>query len=190
MHENSLFAVLMRKPWWLSALIALGLFMVARVWIPVVYAAAVPVPFMLIAAVRGWRQLNTPGEARVAAALEAVHALSWDAFATALEDGWRREGFAVVRGRGTVDFELSRDGRLSLVVAKRWKAARTGIDPLKELHAAVRAREAAEGIYLAAGEVTETARAFAIANAIRLVEGVELAKLTGRVTPLRDVRIA
>lgn len=190
MHENSLFAVLMRKPWWLSALIALGLFMVARIWIPVMYAAAVPVPFLLIAAVRGWRQLNTPGEAKVAAALEAVHAMSWDAFAAALDEGWRREGFAVARGRGVADFELTRDGRLSLVAAKRWKAARTGVEPLKELHAAMRAREAAEGIYVAAGEVTETARSFAAAHSIRLVEGLDLAKLSGRVAPPRDIRIA
>lgn len=177
MHENSLFAVLMRKPWWLSALIALGLFMVARIWIPVMYAAAVPVPFLLIAAVRGWRQLNTPGEARVAASIEAVQAMPWDQFAAALEAGWRREGFEVVRGAGDVDFELSKAGRLSLVVARRWKAARAGVEPLKDLHAAMAAREAGEGLYVAAGAVTETAREFAASHAIRVIEGLELARL-------------
>ena len=30
MHQNSLFAVLLRSPWWVSALVALGLVLVAQ----------------------------------------------------------------------------------------------------------------------------------------------------------------
>jgi hypothetical protein len=38
---------------------------------------------------------------------------------------------------------------------------RTGIEPMREFHAAARAREANERVYVAAGEITDNARAFA-----------------------------
>ena len=60
-------------------------------------------------------------------------------------------------------------GRLTLVVCRRWKAASTGVEPLRELQAAGRAREAQELVYVAAGDITEQARGFAQANGIRLV---------------------
>ncbi len=74
------------------------------------------------------------------------------------------------------DFELTQNSRTTLVACKRWKATRTGIEPLRGLHAAARAREA-ESIYVAAGEVTDTARAFVAQQNIRLIQGAELAKL-------------
>ncbi|HEV8105931.1 MAG TPA: restriction endonuclease, partial [Burkholderiales bacterium] len=75
------------------------------------------------------------------------------------------------------DFELTRAGRVSLVSCKRWKVARTGIEPLRELHTARLRREAHECIYVAAGDVTEGAIAFSAQNGIRLLRGAELAKL-------------
>ena len=73
--------------------------------------------------------------------------------------------------------ELTKGGRTSLVDCRRWKATRTGIEPLRELHAAGQKREAHELIYVAAGEVTDNARSFARAKNIRLVGDVELAQL-------------
>lgn len=75
------------------------------------------------------------------------------------------------------DFELAKAGRTSLVGCKRWKVARAGVEPLKELAAARRGREAHEAIYVAAGEITDNARAFAVEKNIRLVHDAELVKL-------------
>ena len=87
------------------------------------------------------------------------------------------------RIRGAADFELERAGRVSLAAAKRWKASRTGVEPLRELHAAGaaphRADGAAECLYLSAGDITATARSLAAEKNIRLVEGLALAKLAG-----------
>jgi restriction system protein len=66
---------------------------------------------------------------------------------------------------------------VTLVACKRWKAVRTGIEPLREFGAASRERGAHERAYVAAGEVTETARAFAAKEGIRLVQDEELARL-------------
>jgi restriction system protein len=82
-------------------------------------------------------------------------------------------------GGAPFDLELRREGRVSLVACRRWKAERTGAEPLRELHAAGRKREAHELVYVAAGEVTEQARAFAKENNVRMVDGAEVARLAG-----------
>jgi restriction system protein len=75
------------------------------------------------------------------------------------------------------DLELGKSGRISLVACKRWKADRTGVEPLRELDAARHAREAQECIYVAAGGITDNARAFAARTNIRLLHDAELAAL-------------
>jgi restriction system protein len=179
--EHSLFAILARSPWWVSLLVAAGIFAVARVFVPDVYALFVPLPFYATGGYAAWRQLGTPSAARVERTLAAVRALSWEEFAQALEDAYRREGYAVTRLDGAAaDFELAKGWRKTLVAAKRWKAQRAGIEPLRELAALRRAREAQDCVYVAAGELSETARKFAAENAIGLVQGAELAKLLPR----------
>jgi restriction system protein len=83
----------------------------------------------------------------------------------------------VKRVEGAADFELERAGRLSLVAAKRWKASSTGVGPLKELVAAGEAREAAECVYVLAGEMTQNALGFAKKTKIKWVGGAELVRL-------------
>jgi len=178
--RNSLFAILLRSPWWVSALVALGVFGVVRLFLSQALAAFGALPFAVIALYAASQELRRPGAGRLAAALERARNLSWDGFAQALEEAFRREGYAATRAGGGVDLELTREGRLTLVGCKRWKAVRTGIEPLREFHAASSAREAQERIYIAAGEVTEQARAFAAENRIRLMQDAELAKLLAK----------
>ena len=181
MHENSLFAVLLRSPWWISIAIAAGLALAARLVIPDLYAVFVGLPFLGIGLFAGWKQFRAPSAKRVAGTLEAVREMGWGEFSGALEDAFRRDGYAVSRLNGAAaDFEMTKGGRTSLVSCKRWKVARTGIEPLRELDAARRAREAHECVYVAAGEITDNARAFAGEKKIRLAEGAELARLLGR----------
>ncbi len=178
MAKNSLFAVLLRSPWWMSVVIAAGIFAAVRLVLPQTYAFFVALPFMAIGCYGGWQQLRSPSAARVADALDALRAMSWDEFSGAIEHAFRRDGYSVSRMDGTqADFELVKARRISLVGCKRWKAARAGVEPLRELLAARRARDAHECIYVAAGEITDNARAFAAEQHIRLVHGAELAKL-------------
>ena len=142
------------------------------------YAIFTSLPFIVIGCVALWHQLRAPSAGRIAATLESLRAMSWDDFSGAIEDAFRREGYSVSRLNGAgADLELTRSGRVSLVGCKRWKVARTGIEPLRELEAARQTREAHESIYVAAGEITDTARTFAAANKLRLLDGAELAKL-------------
>ncbi|HEX6266924.1 MAG TPA: restriction endonuclease [Burkholderiales bacterium] len=177
LNQNSLFAVLLRSPWWMSLGLAAGVFFVARLFVPPFYAAFVPLPFLVIAGVVIWRQLQRPSARKVAARLDALRALPREEFAAALEQGFRRQGYGVTRIGN--DLQLTKSGRVSLVDCKRWKATRTGVEPLREFHAAGQKSEAGELIYVAVGEVTDNARAFAREKNIRLIGDAELAELAG-----------
>jgi restriction system protein len=184
LNQNSLFAVLLRSSWWISALLAAGIFGATRFFLPAEFALFAAAPFIVITLYVAWRQLRAPSARRIAQTLERLTALPREEFTAALEAGFRKQGYEVSRPGGEkIDLELKRGGRLSLVGCRRWKAASTGVEPLRELHAAGRAREADEVIYVAAGEITAQARAFAEANRVRLVDGAELVGKIG-VRPL------
>jgi restriction system protein len=178
MPRNSLFAILLRSPWWTSLLVAVGAVAGLRLVLPDIYAFFSALPFIVIAAYAALQQLRAPSAAKLAQSLEALRAKPWEEFAGAVESAFRHDGYAVSRLDGReADFELTKSGRVSLVSCKRWKVARTGIEPLRGLHAARLRREAHECIYVAAGDVTEGAIAFSTQNGIRLLRGAELAKL-------------
>jgi restriction system protein len=189
MSEKSLFAILLRSSWWVSIAVAAGIALVARMALPEQYMYAgmlTAIPFLGIGIVAAWRQLRSPNAARVAAAIDVVGSMSWREFSSALETAFRRDGYETRRIDGAAaDFELTRAGRSSLVSCKRWKAASTGVEPLRDLDAAVNARKADDAIYVAVGGVTENARRYAAEKRLRLLEGVELANLIGVVRRAR-----
>lgn len=174
--ENSLFGVLMRARWWTSALVALGVFGVARLLLPGNLAFFAALPLGVIACVVGWREIREPRGARLVRRLEALRAMPWEEFAAALEAGYRREGYSVKRIEGAADFELEKAGRVSLLSARRWKAAVTGIEPLRELASAGEKRGAAECLVAVAGDMSERARAFLAEKGLKALEGTELVK--------------
>lgn len=180
MHENSLFAHLLRSPWWVSLLVAAGLAALLRIFLPLEFAIFGGLPFAVISMVVLWRQIRRPSAKRIAKALENARALSANEFCAALEQGYRRRGYGVQRGQGAADLMLTHKGVVTLVGCRRWKAARTGVEPLREFDAATAGRGAFSRMYVAVGEVTENARAFAKEKAIRLLHDEELARLLAR----------
>lgn len=188
MSENSLFAILLRSSWWISFAIAIGVLLAARMLLPDKYfvaGATIALPFLGIGCYTGWRQLRAPRASRVAADLQAIEAMSWRTFSGVLEDALRGDGYMTrALKEGAADFELTRGGRTSLLCGKRWKAASTGVDWLRELDTLKVAREADEAIYVAIGGITDKARRYAAEHRIRLIEGAALAQLLrGRLPP-------
>lgn len=95
------------------------------------------VPFAVISIMAAYKQLRAPSDTRVQAVAEATAAMSWADFANTVEAGFKRDGCEVQRLQTPgADFALSKDGHVAIVSAKRWKAARVGVDPLRELQAA------------------------------------------------------
>ncbi len=192
MAENSLFAIMLRKPWWVSALTALGLLAFVRLALPpawFLYAAPAALPFVVIAAITGWRQLQAPSAARVAAVETAVRAMPAADFATALEDAWRRDGWSVERLTDPgADLLVTQGWRRGVVASRRWKVARTGVEPLRELQAARERLEVHDAIYVTVGEVTEQAERYAREHRIRIARGLELARMMPALGRTRGAR--
>ena len=180
MAKNSLFAILLRSPWWVSAAVAAGVALLAWVLLPEAWRVAGALagfPFVVIGVMSAWRLRHVPSAARVEQTARATGAMSWPEFASVLEEAFRRDGHAVQRRTGSAaDFELERKGRKKLVCARRWKAARTGLDPLRELQAARDAAEAPDARYLSLGELSENAVAFAAEHRIAVWQAAELAE--------------
>jgi restriction system protein len=181
MSQNSLFAILLRKPWWISIIIAVAVSLASSMMFPkpyAIYGISGGLPFLVIGMIAAVKQWRTPSAGRIAHTLETVTAMSWRDFSDAIEAAYRREGGEVKRLAGpAADFEITKDGYVSLVSCKRWKAASTGIEPLRELHVAAEACEARESIYIGVGQLTDNARRFADEKKIRVIQAAGLAQL-------------
>ena len=176
MHENSLFAILLRSPWWLSVVIGAALFAGLRLLVPALYAFFFALPFLVIGGYALWKQLRAPSAESVSATLERLRAMDWDEFSAALESALRREGYEVARIAGEdAELELRKGGRVSLVCCKRWKAANAGAEPLRRLKAAAGKREADECVYVAAGASPSPARASSSLHVLRSMQPKVLA---------------
>lgn len=180
LNDNSLFAILLRKPWWISALIAtlfcaLAWAMLPREW--VIVGATGSLPFWVIAVMSAWKGVGTPGPAKIAATVERLRAMSWRDLSTAVTEAWKRDGYQVSPiSESGADFTVVKAGRHGVIAARRWKAARLGVEPLRDLQAVREKLEVRDCWCLVTGEVSEPARRFATQNRIVLVEDVELAR--------------
>jgi restriction system protein len=190
MAEKSLFAILLRSPWWISLALAGVISLIARLALPAEmfwFGAMGGFPFLVIAVMAARRQLKEPSAARVQQTLEAAGAMSWRDFSAALEDGWLEDGYTVNRRHGRdadgADFAIHKAGVTTLVSGKRWKAASLGVELLRELQTAIEKAEARDGIVVALGGVTPQADRFARDHAIRVLQAPELVKL------LRNTRL-
>lgn len=181
MSDKSLFAILLRSPWWVSLLIVLLFALAARALLPAEYAVIGVLgafPFLVIAAMAAWRQWRAPDPALLAAALDRAAAMPWGEFSALIEQALGRQGYSVSRlGGEGADFRLERQGQATVLSCRRWKAASHGIDALRQLEAARQAQDAQQAIYISLGPVSEPARRHAQAAGIRLIHGQELALL-------------
>lgn len=185
MAPNSLFAILLRSPWWISFVIAGAIIAASIAWLPArfaIYGAIGGLPIAGVGLVAAWRQLRAPSAVQVSANVDAALAMPWRELSKALESAWQQAGYRVERVEGTaVDLRLTESGKsdqVTLVSARRWKAASHGIEPLRQLHAAMQAQGADAGIYIAAqGTITEQAQTFAREHNLTLLGASALAQL-------------
>ena len=88
--DKSLFAILMRSPWWISAGIAAAVIVVALALLPDAYripGAAMGIPFLVTGGISAWRQMQAPSARRIDRTFDAVRAMSWSEFARATRGG-------------------------------------------------------------------------------------------------------
>jgi restriction system protein len=183
MAPNSGFAVLLRSPWWVSFLLAGAIALACGALLPrdvAPFAAIGVLPLTVVGCIAAWRQWHAPSAAAVQAAMERAAGMPWREFAELLERSWKAEGYAVARAPGQAtayDFALTRDGKVSIVSARRWKAALHGIEPLRELVAEQEKAAAATAVYLALQPLGENAQLYARDQNIAVLQGQDICAL-------------
>ena len=165
MAPNSLFAILMRNPWWISLLIVIVFSLLCLALLPknlVIFGIMGTFPFFITGIVAFKRQWGVPSPAKQQAELDRLSALSWRDFSAELEAKFVKQGFEVTRlNSGVADFKLEKAGHITLVSAKRYKAATHGIEALQALVAQQEAQAADKAMYVCLSPVTAQAAKFA-----------------------------
>ena len=165
MAPNSLFAILMRNPWWISLLIVIVFSLLCLAILPknlVFFGIMGTFPFFVTGIVAFKRQWGVPSPAKQQAELDRLSALSWRDFSAELEAKFVKQGFEVTRlNSGAADFKLEKGGHITLVSAKRYKAATHGLETLQALVTQQEAQGADKAMYVCLSPVTAQAAKFA-----------------------------
>ena len=181
MSDKSLFALLLRSPWWISIAVFAGFALLARALLPAAYVWAGlfgGLPFLVIGVIAARRQWLAPKPAQLAQQLERLSAMAWRDFAKAVTEAYTRQGFVVTAFQGVgADLQLVKAGRTTLVSCKRWKAAKLGVEPLRELVAARQRQDASLCACLTLGQLSDTAQTYAKAEGVQVVDAEALATL-------------
>lgn len=173
MSEKSLFAILLRSPWWYSFLIAAILMLLARVFLPEAYRAVGMLsafPFAIIGMMAAWRQRDKPSPERILQAMSSLEKMSWKEFLPLMEQAFAQQGFIVTRlNSNSADLQLEKLGKTTLVSCKRWKAATLGVDVLRDLKALQVSQDATYAACISLSLPTGVALKFAKDNAVQLI---------------------
>jgi hypothetical protein len=195
MAQRSLFRTLIESPWWVSLLAAVPTYAVGLILSrllpgdanPHVLGVAASLPFLSIAVYTGWLRIRRGPSVDATALLRALRTATAEDMRAMLAEAYASARYQVADGKGG-DLELERNGYLTLVRFRRWRAQSTGPAAIDELRAAMRARKADHGVYITAGNVSDTARKRAGETDITLVDGPALAELVRRTREARAVQ--
>jgi restriction system protein len=104
--------------------------------------------------------------------------MGWRDFSVLVEAALRQQGFDVQRvDQGPVDFTIEKNGRVTLVSAKRWKAATVGAEHLRELLAARESRDAFSCTCMSLGVFSQAAVDLAHDSPMQLLGSANIAQL-------------
>jgi restriction system protein len=181
MSEKSLFATLLRAPWWVSFLVMLAVALVAGALLPDAYKTVGMLgafPFFVIGVMAAWRQRNAISANRIQELVEQARGMGWRDFSVLVEEALRQQGFVVTRlAGGPADFQIEKNGRITLVSAKRWKAATVGAEHLRELLAERESRDAFSCTCMSLGVFSQAAIDLANDSPMQLLGSANIAQL-------------
>ena len=91
MSDRSLFAILLRSPWWMSFLLVAAISLASSALLPTDYkvlGALCSLPFAVIGAMAAWRQRNLLSPAQADALQSALAAMHWREFSPLLSQAF------------------------------------------------------------------------------------------------------
>ena len=178
MSDRSLFAILLRSPWWMSFLLVAAISLASSALLPTEYklvGALCSFPFAVIGAMAAWRQRKLLSPAQADALQSAMAAMHWREFSPLLSQAFAHQGYAVTAlTQGLADFKLTRQGQTTLVCAKRWKAATWGMDNLQALLSERDAHDASHLICVSLQAMPHPLKSFATQHRVTWLAGQSL----------------
>jgi len=178
--KQTLFEILSRQPWWITVLVALGVFWIAYAIFPPV-APFMALPFVVLAGYVAFRQMRSGSPTAAYERLQELRKMSWETFSTLVAEAYRKRGYHVAPAAAAgYDFRLTKDSQTTLLQCRRWKVPQVGEGPVRELANAVEKSDAARGICLTGGDYSANARKLAAGEPVTLLGGGDLVALVGR----------
>jgi restriction system protein len=133
---------------------------------------------LVIGIMAAWRQRNAISPERIQQLADQARSMGWRDFSILVEEALRQQGFEVSRlSSGPADFQIEKNGRITLVSAKRWKAATVGAEHLRELLAARESQQAFSCTCMSLGTFSPSAIDLASQNPIQLLGPANIAQL-------------
>jgi restriction system protein len=197
-RRESIVDILFVLPWWASVIAAAVVYVVCAFALPAYLASSpftagignatktaapyVAALFLLVGFGSFLRSYLIRQRFDAIAGLEGIRDLSWRQFESIVGEAFRRRGYSVMENAvdgpdGGVDLVLRKNGEKFYVQCKRWKQSRVGVKPIRELYGVIAASSAKGGFFVASGDYTEEARAFAARAGIELIDGPKLADM-------------
>lgn len=181
MSNNSLIAILLRNPWWMSFVVVGVIVLLASALVPAPYTVfgwMAALPFVVVGSIAAKRQWRQPSARTLDAMLQQTAALNWKDFSAQVVQGFERQGYSVSRiDSPGADLLLNREGTSTTVACKRWKAATPGIEGLKELVAAQHKLQADKALWISLNALSDSARRYAGEHGVDVLDAAGLASL-------------
>ncbi len=203
---------LMDTPWWVSVLISIMGYFGLSYFIPnlmlgkdnIIFNAIAPnLPMMApyfaffflipapIAFFKQWSRKqsydSTTRKIKQKSSTEPLRDINWIEFESYVGEFFKSQGYKVKQALssapdGGVDIWLTKDGELSLVQCKHWKAKKVGVQVLREMYGVMLDNQATRMIIVTSGDFTNEAIEFGKDKRFWLVNGGELVNMieTGR----------
>ncbi len=198
---------LMDAPWWLSVLLSAGIYIGLSYLLPsfavgsdnfIFNAIGQNLPqiapyfallFLVPAPIAFFKQyrrkqcyLTTTSQIKTHKNSSPLNALSWIEFESYVGEYFKHQGYEVKQSfskqaDGGVDIWLTKNGELSLVQCKHWKARKVGIQILREMYGVMIEHHASKMIIVTSGDFTSEAVAFSEDKRLWLVNGRELTNM-------------
>ena len=197
-HRESNLELLLKLPWWISAILGAVSFTALRWGLPVWagdvsarqmiakgFAPLAPLPLLLFGIIAIGSYIFGRKRRRLVdqqTSLESLRQTSWKDFEILVAEAYRRQGYQVEYSLGQgadggVDLVLKKADRTSLVQCKQWKVFSVGAPVIREMFGLMTAEHADEAIIVTSGKFTRDAQAFAAGKPIRLIDGPQLLAL-------------
>lgn len=189
---------LTRCPWWVSVIIAAGVYLFLAKIFPSMkhegllmpgiakaspqFAPLAGLMFLMPAPISYFNSRRKRNLLKKQKGIESIKSIGWKEFEELVAEAYRKQGYRVLENDslgpdGGVDLVLHKNGNKYLVQCKQWRNAKVGVNVVREMYGLMHANNANAAIIITTGIFTQEARNFAEDKTIDLVEGDQVAKL-------------